>query len=166
MFGPLTKEVHQTGGRTAKVVPSTLVHFQGTGERVNHAAMIVNGLIIGAVLVVLVALTIRKSRRPPRLSVNGVLQVEADRGTDLLSVLAARGIQLPGTCGGKGACAQCKCQVLTGGGPISQQEVPYFSPEAIRDHWRLACQVTVMRDMAVRVPDALLTQALGAAPEA
>jgi hypothetical protein len=27
MFGSLAKEVYQAGGRTAKVVPSSLVHF-------------------------------------------------------------------------------------------------------------------------------------------
>jgi Na+-transporting NADH:ubiquinone oxidoreductase subunit F len=118
--------------------------------------MIAAGLVIGIVLVALVVLLLAKGGRRPRLRVNGVLVVEVDRGARLMTVLAAQGVQLPGTCGGKGACALCKCQVFSGGGPISPQEAPYFGQEAIRDHWRLACQVVVKGDMSIRVPDDLL----------
>jgi Na+-transporting NADH:ubiquinone oxidoreductase subunit F len=118
--------------------------------------MVATGLIIGVVVAALVVLFVLKNGRRRRLRVNGVLVMEVDRGARLMTVLAAQGVQLPGTCGGKGTCAGCKCQVFSGGGPISPQEAPYFSQQAIRDHWRLACQVVVKGDMSIRVPDDLL----------
>ncbi|MBR2331895.1 MAG: 2Fe-2S iron-sulfur cluster binding domain-containing protein [Alistipes sp.] len=47
---------------------------------------------------------------------NKVLTVAG--GSTLLNTLTAQGIFLPSACGGKGACGQCKCQVLEGGGEI------------------------------------------------
>ncbi len=135
-----------------------------SGAQVKDMTMVVKGLIIGVVLVALVVVLLVRNGQRPRLRVNGVLDVEVDRGTRLMTALAAEGIQLPGTCGGKGACALCKCQVLSGGGPISPQEAPYFSKEAMRDHWRLACQVVVKGDMSIQVPDELLTPGAIATP--
>ena len=45
---------------------------------------------------------------------NKVVEVEA--GGNLLATLATADIFLPSACGGKGACGQCKCQVMEGGG--------------------------------------------------
>ena len=39
-------------------------------------------------------------------------------GGTLLNVLANEGIFIPSACGGGGTCAQCKCQVNSGGGEI------------------------------------------------
>ena len=122
----------------------------------NHMSMIAIVLFIIAAILVLVVLLLGKEGRRAQLRVNGVLIADVDRGERLMTVLAAQGIQLPGTCGGQGACALCKCQVLSGGGAIGVQEAPYFSKEAVRDHWRLACQVVVKGDVSVRVPDDLL----------
>ena len=43
-----------------------------------------------------------------------VLEVES--GSTLLNTLSEQGIFLPSACGGKGACGQCKCQVVAGSG--------------------------------------------------
>lgn len=127
--------------------------------------MVAISLIIGIVLVAVVVLLLVKNGRPPRLRVNGVVDLEVDQGISLMTALAAHGIHLSGTCGGKGACAGCKCQVFSGGGAISPQEAPYFSKAAIRDHWRLACQVEVRGDMAIRVSEDLLPPGSGKGPE-
>lgn len=118
--------------------------------------MIATVLFIVAAVLALVVHLLRTKGRRTQLRVNGVLISEVDRGARLMTVLAAQGIQLPGTCGGQGACALCKCQVFSGGGTIGPQEAPYFSKEAIRDHWRLACQVVVRGDVSIRVADELL----------
>ena len=148
------KERAGAGQCPAKVVPT--IATNSSGKPINRTAMIVTGLTIGVLLVVLLVLLLVKHGHRPRLRVNGVLNLQVEQGTSLMTALAAQGIQLPGTCGGKGACTGCKCQVFSGGGPISPQEAPYFSKEAIRDHWRLACQVVVRGDISIRVPDDLL----------
>ena len=40
-------------------------------------------------------------------------------GGKLLSTLAAKNIYLASACGGGGTCAECKCQVIDGGGAVS-----------------------------------------------
>lgn len=79
--------------------------------------------------------------------------VEVDPGSSLLVALANEHIFLPSACGGGGTCAQCKCQVIEGGGEILPTEVGYFTRKEIEDHWRLACQVKVRQDMKIKVPE-------------
>ena len=72
-------------------------------------------------------------------------------GGKLLNTLADAGIYLSSACGGGGTCAQCKCQVLEGGGSMLPTEEGHFTRGQKRDHWRLSCQVTVKQDMAIEV---------------
>ena len=44
-------------------------------------------------------------------------------GTTLLSSLANQGIFIPSACGGGGTCAQCICQINSGGGEILSTEL-------------------------------------------
>ena len=73
-------------------------------------------------------------------------------GSSLLNTLTSQGIFLPSACGGKGACGQCKCQVLEGGGDILPTETGFFNRKQIQDHWRLGCQVKVKENMKIAVP--------------
>ena len=57
-----------------------------------------------------------------KITINNDNVVEADSGKSLLSTLADHNIFLPSACGGKGSCAQCKCQVYSGGGDILPTE--------------------------------------------
>ena len=86
---------------------------------------------------------------------NKVLTVEA--GSTLLNTLTAQGIFLPSACGGKGACGQCKCQVLEGGGEILPPEPGFFNRKQIQQKWRLGCQVKVKEDMKIAVPASVLS---------
>ncbi len=79
--------------------------------------------------------------------------VEVDPGSNLLVALSNENIFLPSACGGGGTCAQCKCQVIEGGGDILPTEVGHFTRKEIADHWRLACQVKVRQDMKIQVPE-------------
>ena len=79
--------------------------------------------------------------------------VTASAGGKLLGTLADNGIFLSSACGGGGTCAQCKCQVLDGGGDILPTEVGYFTKGEIREGWRLSCQVNVKQDMKIKVPE-------------
>jgi Na+-transporting NADH:ubiquinone oxidoreductase subunit F len=72
-------------------------------------------------------------------------------GGKLLTTLADEGIFLSSACGGGGTCAQCKCQVVDGGGSMLPTEEGHFTKGQKRDHWRLSCQVAVKQDMKIQV---------------
>ncbi|MEZ3590085.1 MAG: NADH:ubiquinone reductase (Na(+)-transporting) subunit F [Muribaculaceae bacterium] len=82
--------------------------------------------------------------------------LDAPAGASLLSTLASENIFLPSACGGKGSCAQCRVQVLEGGGEILPTEKVHFSRKEIKDHWRLGCQIKVKDDMKIQVPASVL----------
>ena len=86
---------------------------------------------------------------------NKVLEVES--GSTLLNTLSEQGIFLPSACGGKGACGQCKCQVVSGGGEILPTERGFFNRRQINEGWRLGCQVKVKEDMQIKVPASVLS---------
>ncbi len=82
---------------------------------------------------------------------NAVIEVPA--GGKLLNTLASEGIYLSSACGGGGTCAQCRCQVVEGGGSIIPTEAQHFTRREVRENWRLSCQVNVKQDMKVHVPE-------------
>ncbi len=74
-------------------------------------------------------------------------------GAKLLTALSSVGLYLPGGCGGKGTCGQCRVKVLKGGGPMLPIESALIGRKEAADHVRLGCQVTVREDVRVRIPD-------------
>ena len=87
---------------------------------------------------------------------NGERVITADPGNSLLRTLAGEKIFLPSACGGKGSCGMCKCQVDSGAGSILPTETGFFSYKQQHDNWRLACQVKVKENIAMRIPEAIL----------
>ena len=53
--------------------------------------------------------------------------INVETGGTVLSALASQNVYLPSACGGQGTCAQCKCQVVEGGGDILPTEEAYIS---------------------------------------
>ena len=90
---------------------------------------------------------------PVKLIINGEKNVEVNSGDTLLTTLGNNKIFLPSACGGGGACVQCKCQVVEGGGEILPTEEPHFTRKEISEGWRLGCQVKVKQDMKIEVPE-------------
>jgi Na+-transporting NADH:ubiquinone oxidoreductase subunit F len=88
-----------------------------------------------------------------RIVVNEEKEWDAARGGSVLSTLQSEGIFLSSACGGGGACGQCRCQVLEGGGEILPTETGFFTRKQIKDHWRLGCQAKVKNDLIIRVPE-------------
>lgn len=74
-------------------------------------------------------------------------------GGKLLQTLAGAGIFVPSACGGGGTCAQCKCQVMDGGGSMLPTEESHFTMREAKDGWRLSCQVAVKQDMEIELED-------------
>ena len=110
-------------------------------------------------LLVVILLVAKKYLLPSgnvKVTINGENTVEVAAGGTLLGTLAENGIYLPSACGGKGSCAQCKCQVIEGGGEILPSEKGHFSRKEQQDHWRLGCQVKLKNDMSIKVPESVM----------
>lgn len=88
-----------------------------------------------------------------RIQINGdpAKSIEVPAGGKLLTTLADAGIYLSSACGGGGTCAQCRCQVLDGGGSMLPTEQGHFTLGEAKDHWRLSCQVAVKQDMKIEI---------------
>lgn len=91
-----------------------------------------------------------------KIDINSEKEVTVNPGGTLLSTLSENGIFLPSACGGGGTCAQCRCQVIEGGGSILATETDHFTRKEQQNHWRLGCQVKVREDMKILVPEHVL----------
>jgi Na+-transporting NADH:ubiquinone oxidoreductase subunit F len=88
-----------------------------------------------------------------RISINNdEKSVSISSGNTLLSGLSANKIFLPSACGGSGSCAQCKCEVLQGGGDILPTELPHLSRTEKKQNIRLSCQLKVKNDLSIKIP--------------
>ena len=83
--------------------------------------------------------------------------LKVQTGSTVLSALSSQNVYLPSACGGQGTCAQCKCQVVEGGGEILTTEKAYISRKDQKDHWRLGCQVKIRDNMKIKVPDEIFS---------
>jgi len=113
--------------------------------------------IVGALtlLILLVRARLLPSGRV-RLTINGAKDIKIPAGGKLHEALRSAGLLLPSACGGKGTCGQCRVQVLKGGGELLPTEAALINRREAAGGFRLACQVTVAEDLAVRLPEHLL----------
>jgi len=79
-------------------------------------------------------------------------------GQSLLECARQYGVVIISICGGTGTCHSCKVQVLSGAtsAPTSG-ELATFSPQELRNGWRLACQAYPTSDCRVRLPAESMT---------
>jgi len=113
-------------------------------------------VILLLVIMLLVAKRYLVSSGEVTISINGEKDVVTEAGGTLLGTLSQQSIFLPSACGGGGSCAQCKCQVIEGGGEILPTETVHFTRKEIKDNWRLGCQVKVKNDMIIKMDEAIL----------
>ena len=121
-------------------------------------------IVFSAVILLLVLiLTFAESKLLPQGEVKILINQNEDKsptvnpGGTLLSALSAENIFIPSACGGGGTCAQCICQVHSGGGQILTTELNHISRKDAKDDWRLACQVKVRENMEITVPDKIFS---------
>ncbi|MGB4248915.1 MAG: NADH:ubiquinone reductase (Na(+)-transporting) subunit F [Pseudohongiellaceae bacterium] len=122
-------------------------------------AAIVGGVAMFTVVVMVLVVLILAARAKlvstgnVRIEINGDPEksIVVPAGGKLLTTLADAGIYLSSACGGGGTCAQCKCQVLDGGGSMLPTEQGHFTMGEAKAHWRLSCQVAVKQDMKIEV---------------
>lgn len=124
--------------------------------------MIITSLVVFLLVILLLVIVLIVAKRylvasgDVTITINGEKQVVAPAGSTLLNTLSTQNIFLPSACGGGGSCAQCKCQVVEGGGEILPTETVHFSRKEIKDNWRLGCQVKVKSDMSIKMDETIL----------
>ena len=127
-----------------------------------NSVSILSSLIVFLVVILLLVIVLLVAKKylvasgNVKVLLNGEKEMEIGAGGSLLSAMANAGVFLPSACGGKGSCAQCKCQVLEGGGEILPTEMVHFSRKQVKDHWRLGCQVKVKGDLSLKVDESVL----------
>jgi uncharacterized 2Fe-2S/4Fe-4S cluster protein (DUF4445 family) len=83
---------------------------------------------------------------------------ECNAGDSLLHCSRQLGAGISSICGGKGKCQSCKVRVLKGA--VSEptgNEKAVFTPEELRQGWRLACQAYAENDCRVEIPPDSMT---------
>jgi uncharacterized 2Fe-2S/4Fe-4S cluster protein (DUF4445 family) len=81
-----------------------------------------------------------------------VKEARVPAGTTLFDAASWNGIAIDSTCGGHGTCKKCKVRVVSGSAEISSVDPRAFSPDELRNGWRLACRAGAQEDMTIEVP--------------
>ena len=128
---------------------------------INTAAIVASLSVFLVVILLLVVVLIVAKRYlvtsgDVKILINGEKEVIAQAGSTLLNTLSTQNIFLPSACGGGGSCAQCRCQVIEGGGEILPTETVHFTRREIKDNWRLGCQIKVKNDISIKMPESIL----------
>ncbi len=79
-------------------------------------------------------------------------EVRVPNGTPVFDAASWNGIAIDSTCGGHGTCKKCKVRVLEGEVPISSVDPRAFTPDELRDGWRLACRAPAHGELVIEVP--------------
>jgi len=79
-------------------------------------------------------------------------EVRVPAGTTVFDAASWNGIAIDSTCGGHGTCRKCKVRVVSGDVPIDAVDPRAFSPDELRDGWRLACRAAAAQDLEIDVP--------------
>jgi uncharacterized 2Fe-2S/4Fe-4S cluster protein (DUF4445 family) len=78
--------------------------------------------------------------------------VRVPSGTPIFDAASWNGVAIDSTCGGHGTCKKCKVRIEDGEVPVSTVDPRAFSPDELRDGWRLACRAPAQSDLVVHVP--------------
>src|SRR5262245_50905929 len=79
-------------------------------------------------------------------------KVRVPAGTPIFDAASWNGIAIDSTCGGHGTCKKCKVRIDDGDVPVSAVDPRAFSPDELREGWRLACRAPAQADLVVHVP--------------
>src|SRR5215469_5008869 len=79
-------------------------------------------------------------------------KVRIPAGVTVFDAASWNGIAIDSTCGGHGTCKKCKVRIAGGSVPVSSLDTRAFSPDELRDGWRLACRADATTDLHIEVP--------------
>lgn len=117
------------------------------------------GLFTSIVLMLALLILLARFGLVPRgnvtINVNDERDLSVSVGGKLLGALAANELFVSSACGGGGTCGRCRVKVLEGGGALLPIEASFITKREAAEGERLACQVSVDRDMRIRVPEAV-----------
>jgi len=117
------------------------------------------GLFTSIVLMLALLILLARFGLVPRgdvtINVNDERDLSVPVGRKLLGALAANELFVSSACGGGGTCGRCRVKVLEGGGALLPIEASFITRREAAEGERLACQVSVDRDMWIRVPEAV-----------
>lgn len=121
--------------------------------QIGLAVAIFTGIVVSLSAVILLARSKLVETGSVGMLVNDDREFHVSAGVKLLTALSSVGLYLPGGCGGKGTCGQCRVKVLKGGGAMLPTESALIGRKEATDHVRLGCQVTVRENIRVRIPE-------------
>jgi uncharacterized 2Fe-2S/4Fe-4S cluster protein (DUF4445 family) len=81
-----------------------------------------------------------------------VKEARVPAGTTLFDAASWNGVAIDSTCGGHGTCKKCKVRVVSGSAELSPVDPRAFTPDELRNGWRLACRAAAQEDMTIEVP--------------
>jgi uncharacterized 2Fe-2S/4Fe-4S cluster protein (DUF4445 family) len=81
-----------------------------------------------------------------------VKEARVPAGTTLFDAASWNGVAIDSTCGGHGTCKKCKVRVVSGSAELSPVDPRAFTPDELRNGWRLACRAEAREDMTIEVP--------------
>lgn len=117
------------------------------------AVGVFTGIVVSLSAVILLARSKLVETGLIDMVVNDDRTFQVPAGGKLLTALSNVGLYLPGGCGGKGTCGQCRVKVLAGGGAMLPTESSLIALKEAADHVRLGCQVTLRENIRVQIPD-------------
>ena len=80
------------------------------------------------------------------------------KNESLLACARRLGVGITSICGGKGTCHSCRVQLLSGtASKTTHSELETFSPQELKEGWRLACQTYPTSDCRLNVPPESMT---------
>ncbi len=78
---------------------------------------------------------------------------QCQNNESLLECARQHGVGIVSLCGGQGSCHSCKVRILSGSvSELTSSEREAFSPQELKDGWRLACQTYPASDCKLSVP--------------
>ena len=110
-------------------------------------------IVLALVFVILLAKSKLVASGEVNITINVEKIIKAPVGMKLLAALANQHLFVSAACGGGGTCGQCRVKVFEGGGAILPTEQSLITKREATEGQRLACQVSVKRDMEIRIPD-------------
>ena len=117
---------------------------------------IFTAVVLCLAVVILAARACLLPRGTVRITINAGEPFAVRAGGRLLQALADRGLHLPQACGGVGTCGLCRVRVTAGGGPPLPVEAEHLARQYVAEGGRLACQVRLMGDLGLRLPESIL----------
>lgn len=80
------------------------------------------------------------------------LTVDVDPGVTVLEACRQHDIDLPGICGGRGRCRECRVIVVDGEAAPSALDHSLLEPGDVARGWRLSCQLQVDNPLTIELP--------------